>query len=67
MTKTLKLKGRQVRIYQDPVTRLDFEGIATIVLIEPAVSEDPQYMAMVRFEPKGDQYFRTFGEQDLLP
>jgi len=61
-----ELIGRRVRIYQDPITRLDFEGEAIVENVEHLDSKDPQYQAFVRFDPSEDVYFRTFGEQDLI-
>ena len=67
MNAKTSLRGKRVRIYQDCITRTDYEAEALIVQVERIDNEDPEYCGFVRFaHDDGGPYFRTFGKQDLI-
>jgi hypothetical protein len=65
---TSNLAGRLVKIYQDPLTERDFEGIAKVVKIYDSFPVDGQimYEARVIFKREGITHFRRFTERQIL-
>ena len=58
--------GNKVRVYQDPITRQEFEGVATIKSFRSQHKEGQSYCNVEFDEEPGQTFQRWVNESDVI-
>ena len=59
------MEGNRFEVYQDPITKTDYEGIATVIL-ENNRNEGDLVSCMVIFDKEDTEYHRWIDKNDEI-